>query len=173
MKVLIAVDDSPCSQAALDAVADRSWPEGSEFRVLSVMEPLSIQYGYAGAYGMESVIEVERQLQTMRQKYIDEKVAKLSLLFGKGRVCGEVLEGYIAEVIITDAENWHADLIVVGSHGRKGMQRFFVGSVAERVVSHSPCSVEVVKSKVKKETTGTDNDHENQGKVLTETAKKG
>jgi len=173
MRVLIAVDQSPYSQAALDAVADRSWPEATEFRIISAMEPLSVQYGYAGAYGIESVIALEQKLQGYRKQYVDEKAAKLSLLFGKGRVSGEVLEGFPAEEIIADAEKWHADLIVVGSHGRKGMQKFLLGSVAERVVSHSPCSVEVVKSKVEKEHCDKDHNSKNQDKVLSKTGKKG
>jgi len=48
-------------------------------------------------------------------------------------------------VIVDEAENWKADLIVVGSHGYTGIKKWLLGSVAQSVVSHAPCSVEVVR----------------------------
>jgi nucleotide-binding universal stress UspA family protein len=53
----------------------------------------------------------------------------------------------VPEGIVQKASEWGADLIVVGSHGRKGIKKFMLGSVAEKVVASSPCSVEVVKDK--------------------------
>ena len=50
-------------------------------------------------------------------------------------------------VIVDEAENWKADLIVVGSHGYTGIKKWLLGSVAQSVVSHAPCSVEVVRSR--------------------------
>ena len=47
--------------------------------------------------------------------------------------------------IIDAAEQWHADLIVLGSHGRTGLERFLMGSVSDAVARHAPCSVEVVR----------------------------
>jgi nucleotide-binding universal stress UspA family protein len=47
--------------------------------------------------------------------------------------------------IVDAAREWHADLVVMGSHGRRGLDRLVLGSVAESVVRHSPCSVEIVR----------------------------
>ena len=47
--------------------------------------------------------------------------------------------------ILDVAEEWHADLIVLGSHGRKGVNRFLMGSVSEAVARHACCSVEIVR----------------------------
>jgi nucleotide-binding universal stress UspA family protein len=47
--------------------------------------------------------------------------------------------------IIDHAAEWHADLIVLGSHGRKGFDRFLLGSVSEAVARHASCSVEIVR----------------------------
>lgn len=56
--------------------------------------------------------------------------------------------GDIPERIIDSAEEWGADLIVVGSHGRTGIPRFLLGSVAEFVARHAKCSVEIVRTPV-------------------------
>lgn len=61
-----------------------------------------------------------------------------------------VREGDPRSVIADQAEEWSADLIVMGSHGYAGLKRLLLGSVAQHVVSHAPCSVEVVRSKGKK-----------------------
>ena len=61
-----------------------------------------------------------------------------------------VREGDPRSVIVDQAEEWSADLIVMGSHGYTGLKRLLLGSVAQHVVSHAPCSVEVVRSKAKK-----------------------
>lgn len=58
-----------------------------------------------------------------------------------------VREGGPREVIADDAKAWSADLIVVGSHGYTGLKRFLLGSVAQSVVGHAPCSVEVVRER--------------------------
>ena len=61
------------------------------------------------------------------------------------KVEAAVEKGDIREKIIDAAAAWPAGLIVIGSHGRRGVQRFLLGSVAEFVVRHAPCSVQVVR----------------------------
>jgi nucleotide-binding universal stress UspA family protein len=58
---------------------------------------------------------------------------------------GEVLSGNPREIILNDAKKWNADLIVVGSHGRRGFKRFLLGSVSEAVAMNAHCSVVVVR----------------------------
>ncbi|MBS2009289.1 MAG: universal stress protein [Cyanobacteria bacterium SZAS TMP-1] len=150
MKVLLAIEESEFSSAAVDAVADRSWPTATEFRIITVVESLATQYCFAGATSASSintVLEVERQIVEHHQKLVVDKVAQLAKLFGEGRVTGEVLEGPIADVIIEEAKKWQADLLVVGSHGRKGLQRFLLGSVAGKLAAQAPCSIEIVRAK--------------------------
>jgi len=147
MKVLIAIDQSECSLRAVETVADRCWPEGTTFEVISVIEFSPAQYGMA--YDAQSVVAIQAQIEDFAQKYIDGKVQELQALFGKGRVTGKLLNGFIAETILEEAKNWNCDLIVMGSHGRKGFAKFFLGSVAEKVVCNAHCSVEVVKDKMK------------------------
>jgi nucleotide-binding universal stress UspA family protein len=54
--------------------------------------------------------------------------------------------GDIREVIIDSAADWHADLIVLGSHGKRGLQRFLLGGVSEFVARHAGCSVELIRT---------------------------
>jgi len=147
MKVLVAIDNSECSAAAISAIADRSWPPATTFEIVTVIEPLAAQYCFAGAPAISTIVEAERQIWDHCQKMIDDKVAHLGVIFGHGRVKGKVIEGCIAESIVDHARETNSDLIVVGSHGRTGIKRFLLGSVAARVASLSPCSIEIVKEK--------------------------
>jgi nucleotide-binding universal stress UspA family protein len=61
------------------------------------------------------------------------------------KVSAEVLNGEPKEIILDEAERWSADLIVVGSHGRRGLKRLWLGSVSQAVVSQAKCSVEIVR----------------------------
>jgi nucleotide-binding universal stress UspA family protein len=58
-----------------------------------------------------------------------------------------VREGKASDSIIDEAREWPADLIVMGTHGYTGFQKLVLGSVAQSVVSHAPCSVEVVRDR--------------------------
>jgi nucleotide-binding universal stress UspA family protein len=59
----------------------------------------------------------------------------------------EAVLGHPEEVIIGNAKTWEADLVVLGSHGYRGFERFLLGSVSQAVASHAPCSVEIVRTK--------------------------
>ena len=63
----------------------------------------------------------------------------------------ETRSGPARDVILDEAKAWDADLIVLGSHGYKGWQRFLLGSVSQAVATHAHCSVEIVRQKQDKE----------------------
>ena len=146
MKVLIAVDQSECSQMAVQSVVKRHWPTNSEFRIISVCEPIATQcVGYSAAYFPTVLVEAEQSLRKQSKEYIKETVAEVQKNFVDHKVSGEVLDGYAWRSIVDDANHWGADLIIVGSHGRSGLSRIFLGSVAEAVAGHASCSVEIIK----------------------------
>lgn len=145
MNIILAMDDSPHSRAALEGILKRPWPEGTKFRVISVVEPFHPEYaGWHTSY-VPLAIDAQKELVDATKTLVDESAARLEKKFGKGTVQAEVLEGYIKDKILECAREWPADLIVLGSHGRRGFTRFLLGSVSEAVVAHSPCSVEIVK----------------------------
>lgn len=147
MNILIPVDGSPCSQAAVTEVAGRPWPEGSEIRVLFVvhstvpMVPDLFLHGLASFY--ESVAD--------ERKLADPILKRAADALREGRGTSELsidtasVEGLPKEAILAEAESWGADLIVLGSHGRSEAQRVFFGSVARTAVEHAHCSVEIVR----------------------------
>ncbi len=145
MNILLGMDDSNHSLAALDSVLERAWPAGSQFKIISVVEPFHPEYaGWHTSY-VPVAIEAQKELLEATKKMAQEGEEKLARVFGKDKVSCEVLEGYIKDKILEAAKLWPADLIVMGSHGRRGFTRFLLGSVSEAIVSHSPCSVEIVK----------------------------
>ena len=146
MKVLIAIDDSSCSSAAVDAVASHNWPAGTELRVITVLEPVHYAYALSGSY-MASLIDAEREMDAHCRKLVDAKVAQLEKSVDQGQVKGLVIKGSVVDSILSVAKEWDADLIVLGSHGRKGFDRFLLGSAAEKVANYAPCSVEIVRQK--------------------------
>jgi nucleotide-binding universal stress UspA family protein len=145
VKILLAVDDTPESMAALQSVIDRPWAENSSFRVLSVVEPFHPEYsGWHTSY-VPIAIEAQKELVEATKKLVDETVSKLKEKFGEANVSGEVREGYIKESIVEGARDWQAEVIVMGTHGRRGLIKFLLGSVAEAVLAEAPCSVEIIR----------------------------
>jgi nucleotide-binding universal stress UspA family protein len=151
MKVILAIDDSDCSDVAFQSINDGYWPEGTKLTIVTVIEPFSLQYAVSGAYYVEAVAEAQRDYSDYCHQFINGKVEQLKSRFASCQIEGKVLEGDIASSIIKEAEDQDADLIILGSHGRRGFQKFLLGSVAEKVVSHAPCSVQIAKQKLKKE----------------------
>jgi nucleotide-binding universal stress UspA family protein len=148
MKVVVAIDDSECSNAALEAVVAQPWPKGTELRVLNVVEPLYYQYPFAG-YCMAPMIDAQEELGKYHKQFVDEKVEYLKrMLDGDCVIKSEIIEGPAGPMIADFAQEWNADLIMLGSHGRSGFQKFFLGSVAEKVASLATCSVEIIKAKL-------------------------
>ena len=140
MKILLAVDDSKFSDAALEAVIAQMPPKGTEVLVLNVVEPITLSSPpqMSSSYAPELEIRVKEG-----QELVEREVQKLRAAGFKAH--GAVETGDIRGKILDAAPVLGADLIVLGSHGRKGVQRFLLGSVAENVARHAQCSVEIVR----------------------------
>ena len=147
MKILLAVDGSPCSEAAVMEVARRTWPEGSEVRAISVVEPIVPVIGEAWAFtDTNYLMEAEKIATDLAQSSLDRAQQTLaSSQGGKLKVSVEILRGFPKELILDEADHWGAELIVVGSHGYRGLTRFLLGSVSQAIASHAKCSVEIVR----------------------------
>ena len=116
----------------------------NEVRVLSVVEPVSV-YISADAFPhfTPQVEEIEEDRKRQANELAGQAVTEL-------REAGFTASGLVdfgdaKTRIIDNAAKWPADLIVVGSHGWKGLNRFLLGSVSEAVARHAPCSVEIVR----------------------------
>ena len=147
MNVLIAVDESPYSKAALNAVLERPWIAGTKFNVITVIEPFHPEYAGWQTNYVPLAMEAQKAISSTASLLIEESKQALVNAFGADNVLGEVHEGYIKERILEISREWPADLIVVGSHGRRGFTKFLLGSVSEAIASHATCSVEIVRLK--------------------------
>ncbi len=76
---------------------------------------------------------------------------RVQTLFPEWNVCADVMIGTPAWVLIDVADEWKADLVVVGSQGHSALKRFFLGSVSKKVVTDSRCSVRVARPRVEKD----------------------
>jgi nucleotide-binding universal stress UspA family protein len=142
MKVLLAIDGSAPSHDAVEAVAGRPWPSHSALRILSVIQPY--------APPVTEMVLAAATLEDIRTRQTQEAEALMRQARERLAATGLAVETAVAEgdprtAIVDAADEWHADLIVIGSHGRTGLSRLVMGSVAQAVVSHAHCSVEVVR----------------------------
>jgi nucleotide-binding universal stress UspA family protein len=144
MKILIAIDNSDFSQAALKSVMARPWPPDTAVKVLHVVEPPSLLMGREmGAYDPEFEA-VWKALREQAKDLVSKAADKLRA--AKFNVSTELVEGNPKSLILDTANQWHADMIVMGSHGWSGLNRFLMGSVSQDVVRHAHCSVEIIRS---------------------------
>jgi nucleotide-binding universal stress UspA family protein len=145
-RILLATDGSSYSQRAVESVAGRPWPAGSAVRVISVpvFSGPRMETSYLDADAWE---ELRSSTISAANSAVDAAVDRLkeSALTADGTVPAG-LEGPRA-CVLDEAERWKADLIVVGSHGRRGLDRFLLGSVSQSLALYAPCSVEVVREK--------------------------
>ncbi|PYP85100.1 MAG: universal stress protein [Blastocatellia bacterium AA13] len=146
MKILLAVDGSDCSEAAVKEAARRPWPEGSEIRVLSVIEPMVTPMAEAWALPDNYWEEADKAAKDHAGAVMDKALSRLTTARRPGlTITSETVRGNPRDAILNEAERWQADLIVVGSHGYSGMKKLWLGSVSQAVMSHAKCSVEIVR----------------------------
>ncbi len=146
MKILLAVDGSPCSDAAVEEVARRPWPEGSTVKVLTAYELPMPPTSEAWALPLDYFKDLDIALQKQARNTVDRAIQTLKSKLDKSiSLDGVLLPGPPRTLILDEAESWRADLIVLGSHGYRAWERLLLGSVSQAVVSHAKCSVEVVR----------------------------
>lgn len=146
MKILIGVDGSRYSDAALDEVSQRTWPKGSEILVVHAYEMPVAPTPEVWALPPDYYEQLDRAVRTQSDAIVEAAVQRLKASLSTAvEIKSKALLGSPKRVILDEAANWKADLIVVGSHGYPAWERLLLGSVSQAVVSHAKCSVEVVR----------------------------
>jgi len=135
--ILVATDFSEASDAALAYGRTLASHFGAALQVVHVVENIVLRN--VTADGFVGVLpEVQLEVEAEARKQLDEELSG----GGEPRTSGLVLtSNVLADAIVSQAAATGVDLIVIGTHGRKGVSRLLLGSVAERVVRAAPCPV--------------------------------
>ena len=134
MKILLAIDGSPFSDAATQVVATQLRPQGSEVLLVHVIEG-------------PAFFEQDAALQERRRRAEKIMLHTTETLRAAGyqTIDTRVVEGEPRLGILEVAAEWRPSCIVLGSHGRKGLEKLLLGSVAQSVSQHATCSVFIVR----------------------------
>lgn len=146
MRILLAVDGSVYSDAAVQEIVKRPWPSGSEVKVITAAEmPIMVGMEPWGA-SPDYFEHMQKGIRGAAQDVINRAMAKLNTTEDKTlKISTEIIEGSPRQVIVDEAEDWRADLIVMGSRGLGAWNRLLLGSVSSGVIHHANCSVEIVR----------------------------
>lgn len=146
MKILLAIDGSEQSEAAVEEVAVRPFPPCTDVRIVTAyeltplitkLEPMGVSQGFYAKVD-NFAIKAAEDVTENAAKILRKKNPALI-------VTTIVIEGSPKSVVLEEAEKLGADLIVVGSHGHGMIERFLLGSVSQAVALHAKCSVEIVR----------------------------
>lgn len=146
-RILLAVDDTPCSTKAIEYARDLVLEFHSSIALITVVPPTSpASYGADPLLGQQPIIvpEVSEIQQQAAQKYLEEIADQFT---GAAEIFVFNKIGSIREEILKTAAEWTADLIIIGSNGRTGFDHFISGSVSESVIRKSLCPVLVIPGK--------------------------
>jgi nucleotide-binding universal stress UspA family protein len=144
IRLLVGVDQSADSNAAVDAICSRKWPKDSEVGVLAVVDTVMAINADPSDPSAMKWIEVSDEKNWGQVREIFEPSAEKLRRAG---LHAEVLirRGNPADQILEEADTWGADCIFVGAKGVRGIDRLLLGSVSSAVSARAHCSVEVVR----------------------------
>ena len=150
IRIIVGIDGSTNSLAALNAVAERSWPKGTEVRLVAALDTVFSINTLPQKPAVVKWFEVSNEKDLISLRQIFETLADKLRNVGLTALV-ELKQGDPKEVLIEEAETFHADSIFVGAKGMRGVERLMLGSVSAAVAARAPCSVEVVRAKQTKE----------------------
>ena len=144
-RILYATDYSKASEPALQQAVDLAKQNNAELTVVNVIEPVMPYVAGDDFGGAELYVRLEESTT----KDAESSMQKLMRRLDRSKVKAKslVLKGNPHEQIVKTAKSKKADMIVIGTHGRTGLSKLFLGSVAGRVVSTATCPVLTVRGK--------------------------
>jgi nucleotide-binding universal stress UspA family protein len=149
VKILLAIDDSAGSEAAVRAIIEQASERRTQLKVLHVVKSPSAALEFAieaasQVAGYPATLEPEIAEASKRARGLVQQTVEQLRSEGL-QATGTVICGDPKSVIIDTAAQWDADLIVVGARGQSDLERFLTGSVCDAVARHADCSVEIVR----------------------------
>ena len=147
MKILIAYDGSDGAESAIDDLKRAGLPRRAEAIVLTIAEeliPAPTSIGGVETTFAKSLLEEEKDSLALARR----ARSRIQQLFPGWEIVAEAGIGSPGSEIITMADEWRPDLIVVGPCGRTALGRMFFGSVSQKVVNEARCSVRVARGRI-------------------------
>jgi len=143
-KILYATDFSKASERALQEAIEQAKRNRAELLVVHVIEPVPYVSGEEFGAG-----ELYVKLEEIAKREAQSSMAKLMQRLKKAKVRAQsfLFKGSAHDQIVKAARSKKADMIVIGTHGRTGLSKLFMGSVAGKVVSSAACPVVTVRGK--------------------------
>lgn len=143
--ILVPLDGSPLAEAVLPHAKALAKSEGAQLIILRVAADPGAEFAFSDPAIANDMVQ---QMESETSKYMADLSA--SLMAEGFNAQTMVREGPIAETILAVAEETKADVIAMSTHGRSGMRRWLMGSVADRVVNHSHVPVMLIRPTDKK-----------------------
>lgn len=151
MRLIIGYDGSNCAEAALDDLQRAGLPASAEVQVVMVTEtwmaPLVGGIQVSGVEAVAGNVLVDQQAAD-RRRQLEKATARLKANFPGWTIESVIESGSPAATILNRAEEFGADLVVVGSHGFTTIERFFIGSVSQRIAAEAHCSVRIARGRL-------------------------
>lgn len=151
MKILIATDGSDFSRQAIEKACEMLIDsEANHIKIISVFEGVAHTGTEPFGVSAEYVNEMERIGREQATKFADDAEVLVRGLFADSpvQISTKIVKGSPGRAIVEEAQEWGADIIVVGSHGYGFWGRTFLGSTSDKVIHHAPCSVLVIRKTV-------------------------
>ncbi len=136
-KVLVAIEDGEIGDHLCKFISDQNWSSDAEFRLVHVVQPDNEN---DPALLAESIIQSVRYGRFVLDRCALKLKEALHLPIEEN-----LTVGYVVEQIEDEIKNWKPDLLIVGSHGRSAVGKWFFGSVSETLLSHVSCPVMVLR----------------------------
>jgi nucleotide-binding universal stress UspA family protein len=148
-RILLAISTADDSELITATALNRPWPEQSRVQILSVVPPFHNNDRFGKTKDWQDVSEkVEAAAKVQAEELVAAASKKLEEKFGLKNITNHVLQGSPRSLILQVAQDWGADLLLMGTHSKdKSLLERLLGSTASAVVLNSPCSVELVKQK--------------------------
>lgn len=144
MKVLLAINEASYAEAIADFVITHKWEPDTEFTLMTVIEPLKVGSMMAVLPGPILDETVAKQKENA-ERILTAFVQSINRTIPEERIQRIILEGFPSDEIMKEIIISKPNMLVVGSHGRHGIERIVLGSVSLFLVSHAPCSVVVIR----------------------------
>jgi nucleotide-binding universal stress UspA family protein len=146
-KILVPVDGSPTSAKGLQEAIKIAKALGSQLRLVHIVDELIINNSVAGGSGLYSGDLIESLREGGKKALADAEALVRRSGLEPEAILLETIGGPSAHLIVAQAKEWPADLIVMGTHGRRGVRRLALGSDAEQVLRTSSIPVLLVRDK--------------------------